>query len=432
MKMARDKAQMKMKAANAEQAVRIAAGKSIEASLQNTFAVGGVLVHNRRGTVFCALHNNVLESYKDSNLFLLHDPTAHGERQIVDWYFKNRIRLHLPDPGELTVITTLDPCAMCAGALLTGGFNVGVSGADDYAGINYNASFDFPSVPAKWKKLAQSSFAYYGVEAPVRRAFLGGKGPAFARQSISAFTYCLTESIFESSVNTVRALDNNSGKDPSSLNNPRSLPSNSKVRKALHDACPEAFSVICPEPRLPGKEIANALLNAARKAHRRGAAFNSVAFLDPFGNLLLCSGGAEERSPIRTAFMEITRAYSHVRWVLMNHPDKAVREQAGDVLTHPKFGTFVFLYSPDPNTPQGLMAMGAYGSTMEGPIPESFPSNLQYVLLPEATSQADVSEMAMRLPPFYTTSVQVAPTQVLHDELIEEVRDAVGQYAVAA
>src|SRR6266852_675053 len=203
---------MTKKAASAEQAVRIAADKAIEASLQNTFAVGGILIDNRSGAVLCALHNNVLEAFGNSKLFLLHDPTAHGERQIVDWYFKNRKRLHLPDPRELTVVTTLDPCAMCAGALLTAGFNVGVAAEDDYAGINYNAAFDFPSVPSRWKRVAQSSFAYYGVEAPLRRAFRGGKGPAFANQSISAATFCLTGTIFESSVNNVRALDNNSGK----------------------------------------------------------------------------------------------------------------------------------------------------------------------------------------------------------------------------
>ena len=415
---------MTKKAANAEQAVRIAAGKSIEASLQNTFAVGGVLIDNRSGTALCALHNNVLEDFENSKLFLLHDPTAHGERQIVDWYFKNRKRLNLPDPGKLSVITTLDPCAMCAGALLTAGFNVGVSAIDNYAGINYNEAFDFPSVPSRWRSVAQSSFAYYGVEAPIRRAYRGGKRVAFAKQTISAFTFCLTGTIFESSVNSVRALDNNSGQDPSKLTNPKNLPRNSTVRKALLDAYPEAFSVTCPKPRLPGTEIARALLNTAKKAHRRGAAFNSVAFLDPFGNLLLCLGGAEERSPIRTAFMEVTRAYAHTRWVLMNHRDKSVREQAGNVLTHPKYGTFVSLYSPDPNTPQGLMTMGAYGSTMEGPIPETFPSNLQYVLLPEGVSQADVSEMAMGLPPFYTTSVQVAPSQVLDEGLIEETRSS--------
>jgi tRNA(Arg) A34 adenosine deaminase TadA len=423
---------MTKKAANAEQAVQIAAGKSIEASLQNTFAVGGILLDNRSGRVFCALHNNVLEAFENSKRFLLHDPTAHGERQIVDWYFKNRRRLHLPDPKQLTVITTLDPCAMCAGALLTAGFNVGVSAIDTYAGINYNKAFDFPSLPVKWRSVAQSSWAYYGVEAPIRRAFRGGKGAAFAKQSISASTYCLTDTIFESSVNDVRAFDNNSGKDPSKLTNPKDLPRNSTVRKALLDTCSEAFSVTCPKPRIPGRELAQVLLNTAKKAHSRGGAFNSVAFLDPFGNLLLCLGGAEERSPIRTAFLEVTRAYAHIRWVLMNHRDKSVREQAGDVLTHPKYGTFVFLYSPDPNAPQGLMAMGAYGSTMEGAIPDTFPSNLQYVLLLEDVSQAEVSEMAMRLPPFYTTGVQVAPTQVLDDGLIEETRSSLQNHARSA
>jgi len=419
---------MTKKAANAEQAVRIAADKAIEASLQNTFAVGGILLDNRSGAVFCALHNNVLEAFENSKRFLLHDPTAHGERQIVDWYFKNRKRLQLPDPKQLTVITTLDPCAMCAGALLTAGFNVGVSATDTYAGINYNRAFDFPSLPTRWRSVARSSFAYYGVEAPIRRAFRGGKGAAFANQSISASTFCLTDTIFESSVNDVRLLDNNSGKDPTKLTNPKDLPRNSTVRKALLDTCKEAFSVTCPKPRLPGREIVQVLLSIAKKAHSRGAEFNSVAFLDPFGNLLLCLGGAEERSPIRTAFLEVTRAYAHIRWVLMNHRDKSVREQAGDVLTHPKYGTFVSLYSPDPNTPQGLMTMGAYGSTMEGPIPETFPSNLQYVLLLEGVSQAEVTEMAMRLPPFYTTGVQVAPTQVMDYGLIEETRSSLQKY----
>lgn len=417
---------MTVTAANAEEAVRVAAGKSIEASLQKTFAVGGILLENRTGKVFCALHNNVLEDYEGSRVFLLHDPTAHGERQIVDWYFSNRKRLKLPEPKALTVITTLDPCAMCAGALLTAGFNVGVSGSDNYAGINYDLSFEFHSVPANWRKIAQSSFAYYAVDEPVKRAYQGGKASAFAGQSISSYTYCLTETIFESSVNDVRELDNNSGKDPSQLTNPKSLPRNSKVRKALLDACPHAFRLTCSEPRIPGKELAEVLVKAAKKAQREGAAFNAVAFLDPFGNLLLCQGGAEQDSPTRTTFLELTRAYAHVRWVLMNDRDKSVREQASDVLTHPKFGTFVFLYAPDPTTPQGLMTLGAYGSTMEGPIPDTFPSNLQYVLLPEGVSHGAVSELAMKLPPFYTTSVQVAPTQVMDEALIAETHSLLG------
>ena len=105
----------------------------------------------------------------------------------------------------------------------------------------------------------------------------------------------------------------------------------------------------------------------------------------------------------------------------MNSPNASIRDQAANVLTHPKFGTFIFLYLPDPNTPQGVMTLGAYGSTMEGPIPQSYPSNLQYVLLPEGTTNATVARRAMSLPPFYTKGVQVDPTQVLDTALIDEV-----------
>jgi tRNA(Arg) A34 adenosine deaminase TadA len=410
-----------VKITSAEQAVGIAAEKSIEASLQSTFAVGGAIINNRSGSVICALHNNVLEPYETRKFFLLHDPTAHGERQLVDWYFKHRSRRSLPPPQELTIVTTLDPCAMCAGAILTAGFNVAVSALDDYAGINFDGSFDFPSLPQRWKKAAKATFAYYGVDAPVRRSFRGSKSVIFANQSIRAATYFLTDTIFESSVNSVRLLDNNSGKDPANLSNPAKLSRHSPIRMAFNDACPEAFSVTCATPRMPGKELAKLLVDVASRGHRRGAALNSVAFLDPFGNLLLCVAGAEHHSPTRTAFMQLTRSYAHIRWVLMNSSNASVRDQSGNVLTHPKFGTFVFLYLPDPDTPQGLMALGAYGSTMEGPIPQSYPSNLQYVLLPEGTTNANVARRAMSLPPFYTKGVQVDPTQVLDAALIEEV-----------
>ena len=68
------------------------------------------------------------------------------------------------------------------------------------------------------------------------------------------------------------------------------------------------------------------------------------------------------------------------------------------------------------------MTFGAYGSTMEGPVPQSYPSNLQYVLLPGATSAQAVSELAQKLPPFYTQSVQVGPAQVLNQRLIDNAK----------
>ena len=409
---------------NAQEAVSIAAQESIAAAQQKTFAVGGAIINNATQELIVAMHNNVLMPYPFTNTtyFLPHDPTAHGERQLVDWYYKNAAELKLPPPNQLTVVTTLDPCAMCAGALLTAGFNVAVSAIDTYAGINYNSAFDFPSLPPKVRLQAQQSWAYYAVENPVNRAYVGSTAPVFAEQSVDSQTYYLTSTIFEASVNTVRDSSNNSGIDPADLKNPASLPITSPVYKALKNLSDEALTTVSPNPRSPGDELCKPLVAVARKAQANGGALNAVALLDPFGNLLVCLGGDEQQSPISTAFMKTTRGYAELRWKLMNDEDASVRAQAEQYLTHPKYGTFVFLYIPDPSTSQAVMTFGAYGSTMEGPVPQSYPSNLQYVLLPGTTSAQAVSELAQKLPPFYTQSVQVGPAQVLNQRLIDNAR----------
>lgn len=408
---------------SAQEAVDTVADQAILAAIQQTFAVGGAMINNATGKVIAAMHNNVLMPFpgNTTTYFLPHDPTAHGERQLVDWYYENAVALNLPPPNQLTVVTTLDPCAMCAGSLLTAGFNVAVSAIDTYAGINYNSDFDFPSLPPEIRKQAQDTWGYYAVGDPVDRAYQGSKSPIFAGQCINSRAYYLTASIFDASVNTVREASNNSGVAPSQLKNPATLPADSPVRKALTSLSPYALTVCSANPRDPGAELAPPLLATAQKA----SVFNSVALLDPFGNLLVCLGGVENKSPIKTAFMETTRGYAVMRWTLMNDPDPEVRAQAEQYLTHPKYGTFVFLYAPDPTTPQAVMALGAYGSTMEGEVPQSYPSNLQYVLLPGNTTPQALSTLAQDLPPFYTESVQVGPAQVLSQELINAVKSGV-------
>lgn len=408
---------------SAQAAVDTVANEAIYAALQQTFAVGGAIINNSTGEVIAAMHNNVLMPFpgSGSTYFLPHDPTAHGERQLVDWYYQNLGPLNLPAPSQLTVVTTLDPCAMCAGALLTAGFNVAVSAIDDYAGINYNSQFNFPSLPPQIRQQAQASWGYYAVAAPVSRAYQGSTSPVFGGQSIDSAAYFLTSSIFSASVNTVRDASNNSGLPPEQLQNPATLPASSKVRQALSALSPYALTVQSANPRDPGAELAPPLLQTAQES----LVFNSVALIDPFGNLLVCLGGAEQQSPIRTAFMETTRGYALVRWTLMNDPDPLVRAEAEHYLTHPKYGTFVFLYAPDPSTTQAVMTFGAYGSTMEGPVPQCYPSNFQYVLLPGNTTAQALSVLAQNLPPFYTQSVQVAPAQVLSQDLINAVKNGV-------
>ena len=62
--------------------------------------------------------------------------------------------LGLPKPSELTVVTSLDPCAQCAGSLLAAGFNVGVVAFDDPSGINYTFDCTYPDLPPDLRALA--------------------------------------------------------------------------------------------------------------------------------------------------------------------------------------------------------------------------------------------------------------------------------------
>lgn len=411
---------------NAQQAVAIAANQALLASRQATFAVGGCIIENATGKVLIALHNRVLEpsASQAQPAFRLRDPTGHGERRLVDWYFDNQQRLALPPTHELTVITTLDPCAMCAGALLTAGFNVAVSALDTFAGINHDGRFEFPGLPTALRLRAQATWGYYAVGNPFDRDYVGPpQGPVYAGERIDAATMCLTRSLFEASVNHVHDESSNAGLPPSALKDPITLPSRSLVRQALAGLSPWSLRSKSADPRLPGIELAAPLVDTALAADT----CNAVALLDPFGNLLSCLGGDETRSPIRTAFMETTRSYAALRWNLMNHDDPQVRDEAHQHLTHPRYCTFVLLRFPDPAGSEAVMTLGAYGSTMERHTAPSFPSSLQYVLLPTGCTAKDVARLAQNLPPFYTSNVQVAPCQVLDPNLMQEVTTRLGQ-----
>ena len=135
-------------------AVAIAAAEAMAAKTQGTFGVGGVLLDGA-GNVLQSMHNNVVRQG------LVFDPTAHGERQLVDWYFAERAKgAPLPPPGELTIVTSLDPCCMCTGAILAAGFNVVVAAPDVKAGINYDGSATFTALPAPLRAQAGRSFCW--------------------------------------------------------------------------------------------------------------------------------------------------------------------------------------------------------------------------------------------------------------------------------
>jgi cytosine deaminase len=395
--------------ASADEAARIVLGQSMWAANQGTFAVGGMMVENRTGKVIRVMHNNVLKPL-DNGTRLTWDPTAHGERQLVYWYYENRDERGLPDPSEITIVTSLDPCIMCTGALLTAGFNVGVVAIDDYAGVNYDSAFEFRSLPPELRTQAKQTFGYYAAGSsstpPIyTRPYQGSNLVAFHQTSVSSAHLMACGALFADSSHIVRSISrDDAGKPPKDLKNPAELPEDSPLKVAFRRWYPRAFTLAAHDVRLPGENVIAELRRVASEGSAGNG--NAVALLDPFGNLVLCLSGREKVAPVYTPFMEVTQAYARLRWELMN--DASTRQLSTDHLTVPKYGTFLFLEAPDPSTAPGIMTIGAYGSTMEGPLPTVFPPNFQYV---SSVSPYRLTEALIHLPPLYTDLVQVAASQ---------------------
>lgn len=394
-------------------AVAIAAAEALAAKTQGTFGVGGVLLDGA-GNVLQSMHNNVVRHG------LVFDPTAHGERQLVDWYFAERAKgTPLPPPGELTIVTSLDPCCMCTGAILAAGFNVVVAAPDIKAGINYDGSATFTALPAPLQAQAGRSFCYPAVRGATEYARApSGAAPRsfFIGKSIHEATQALCSLVFESTSAQVMQLLN--AGDDVQRRDPATLPTEHPVVRALRRRYPDALTYRCA-PHAPDAGLAPFLQAAMEQDLRDGGQGDAAALLDSFGNLLLCMPGKLSQSAIRTPFMECTRQYAQLRYELMAgaaNTDPALQEEIKSYLGHPKHGTFVLAIGPD-NSAASFMTLGAYGSTMEGALPENNPAQFQYVR-PAMTDEALLA-LCEAMPPLYRKLIRIRPCQVASRALID-------------
>ncbi len=166
----------------------------------------------------------------------------------------------------------------------------------------------------------------------------------------------------------------------------------------------------------PDARLAPFLLGAMEQDKAAGGEGDAVALLDPFGNLMLCAPGRLDQSAICTAFMECTRRYAQLRYKLMDGAGEAAQAEVRQYLAHPKEGTFVFARAPDAGA-QSFMNLGAYGSTMEGPLPENNPRQFQYVL--PSLAAGELEAMCAAMPPLYRDTIRIRPVQVEDRGLID-------------
>ncbi|OHT18671.1 MULTISPECIES: nucleoside deaminase [Sphingomonadales] len=391
-----------------DEAAKLSAEQAIIAYCSGTFSVGGIMVA-KDGTIVKQMHNAVIVDG------FPHDPTAHGERQMVDWYYQQIYGgVMLPPPEDLTIVTSLDPCCMCTGAILTAGFRAVTVAEDNTSGINFDSSDTFNTLPSVLRPQAKATFSYPAI---------GGE-TCFARPSKGASilfpvgdgviddqTAALCEVIFDDTLQTVRD-DINHDLPPDKLKNIADLPEDNYIRKAVSDVDERALQYEFHGEAQPRDQVAfaNAMADTMRQDHANGGPGEAIALIDPFDNFLFMTSGALNVSKIMTAFMILTRGYAKLRYTLHQahqaDPDQ-YPEDPLEYLAHPKYCRFLTALSPNESS-QSYMGLGAYGSTMEGP----FDTVKQYQYAVPRISQSAIDAITQGMPPLYSQIIKVKLSEI--------------------
>lgn len=354
------------------EAVTLATEAAERAGRAGSFGVGGLLLGPQL-EVLAISENHVIHQGK------LCDPTAHGERQLLDWYYANRRQL--PPSEELTVVSSLDPCMMCAGSILSAKMKVLSLTLDTMNGVNFDGEGDFGSLPRPLNRLAASTFAYLGIEG--LRPYQGFDPFPFAETTVSRAAEERSKEAFWQGMSKIKELVNQDQQPLNIQESPAAL-------AYLRDFWNEAACLTC-DPDRPGAELAPHLVG------------DTALLLDPFGNLLLKVESQSELSPLRTPFMELTRAWSRVR--------AQAKVEDLPYLPHLKRCRIVTTYGPGRKA-HHVMELGALGSSVEGLFPQGSRRHWQYAIPRQHPDE--LAAMLEAFPPYYRHTL--APDIVLVED----------------
>ena len=357
------------------------------ANRAGTFAVAGLLV-DHKGSILKEVHNNVVRNGR------VYDPTAHGERQLISWYYQTlESGTSLPAPSELTIITSLDPCLMCTGAILRSGINVVVIAYDDIGGVNWNRNHDFIAVPEPTRPAAIKQFSYLGVDDGSRH-FVGPSGSIFINTLISSELVTQSFTLAKDSIENVRKINrtnSNSLVDTTSA-------SDSTILRSLRNHYTRALELnIDLTDATDRGRLLEEMLKVAAESKAAGGTSDSAALIDQFRNILLILGSSSlSANPIDTPLMRLTRIYASCR-----HKDPE-----GEILPHPSLCSIILLHGPAP-TALGIMDLGAFGLTMG---PSESPRNLYFFR--STQSEENLAEMVQNLPPLFRDVMKITPVKL--------------------
>jgi cytosine deaminase len=343
----------------------LAAQLAGEAADRGTFAVGGVLA-DERGRVIARARNAVVAGGR------LRDPTAHVERQLIDWFFAAGPRD--VSPSALTIVSSLEPCMMCAGSILRSGFKSVALTDDDFAGVGLRRGL--PTLSPSLRERARSSLGSAAVEGG--RAFVGAVAEPFRRPASEA-DFEAARHAFETTCEAVRR---------------RIAAGTGSGARAAADAAPSDVVEVALEPEAAARWIADGPSHRVQDlpivAERLAGDRSVAALADDAGRLLYVAAGATSRSPIRTAVMECVRGFTR---------DRSRLERVMGCELAPSALTLVMM-GEIAREEEAVIAFGAAGSFVESPLATGRPPFVQLVGA-SASYAGRLAELLASFPPFY-------------------------------
>ena len=355
-----------------------AAEIAMDAMKRGTFGVGGLIIENKSLRVLHTQENRVIA---DGHV---HDPTGHVERQTVDWYYRRKAENSaLPEPKDCTIVSSLDPCMMCGGSILAGGFNVVSLGLDPAVSVNHDGKYTFDALPPELAVQAAKSFSYVGVQG--ERAYQGFEGDVFHGVDLTKDITDMAATAFAESFGNVRGIV--AAGDRSTIDcDVAELKANRSEVYGL---------VSAHDMHMPDRDL---LMLHADRAVKTGSDYDSAMLKLPNGEPLMVRGSMSGISPIKTPVIRLIQHYADLQ--------HQVRVHGLGELPHIKYCQIKMLNGPG-QTGADIATLGAYGSAMEGPIPSDNPNSL--VFLNPRQPQDKLDAMVAKFPPLYSEVIGVKP-----------------------
>lgn len=361
---------------NAEHAARRVVALAKRATAAGTFGVGGILM-DRSGHVLAEAINAVADHGE------ILDPTAHAERQLVDWLFQAQARGLAIAPRDSVIVSSLDPCAMCAGAILSAGLSCVALAEDSLSGIHVSGQPH--RIPPKLWPIAEATFGLFQV-----RGRLGTAGHVSPVLSEDVPSQLLNEAelCFQRSLERTRGLISGSEDEAADASSNAYEISSENWRNLNAFAGKLPDGVRLPEERVTLEDFSS----------HQGAALlrdDGCVLINEASAVLLAAEGHEQLSPARSSVLELIRAYVWLRnsaWIQLR-----LR------LPHQRKCSLIKLRAPDVSA-KAVMELGAVGSFFES-------SHLAHRLpafgFLEVACDPKIDALVATLPPFYTSVAKI-------------------------